>query len=128
MRHPRGCYPKGTYSSIPLRYINSVIFFGSINTLKVTVIILTVVILDFSTLSTTNLHILTPERYDEHIRYLYVGVFHSPLPPPPPSRDFSIYLVTSKELLDLSITIEGRSMENSPLGCSLSKQVILHQT
>lgn len=38
-----------------------------------TVISLTVVILDFSTLSGTNLQILTPKRYDEQ----------RPLPPPP---------------------------------------------
>ena len=37
-----------------------------LNTLKGTAIILTPVILDFSTLSGTNLQILTFKRYDEH--------------------------------------------------------------
>ena len=40
-----------------------------LNTLKGTAIIVTVVILDFSTLSGTNLQILTPKRYDEHPRH-----------------------------------------------------------
>ena len=54
-----------------------VIFFR-FNTLKGTVIILTVVILDFSTLSCTNLQILTPERYDEHSHHFDMEVPPSP--------------------------------------------------
>ena len=37
-------------------------------------IILTVVILDFSTLSGTNIKMLTPKRYDEHPNHLYMEV------------------------------------------------------
>ena len=44
---------------------------------KGTAIILTVVSVDFSTLSGTNLQILTPKRYDEHLRHFYMVV----LPP-----------------------------------------------
>ena len=48
----------------------SVIIFR-LHTLKSTAIILTVVILDFNTLSSTNLQNLTPERYDERSRHFY---------------------------------------------------------
>ena len=59
------------------------IFFRLI-TLKVTAIILTVVILGFSTLSSTNLQILTPKRYP---RYFYMGL-PFPFPSPPPRGYF----------------------------------------
>ena len=41
---------------------------------KGTAIILTVVTLDISTLSSTNLQILTPKRYDEQPRHFYMEV------------------------------------------------------
>ena len=45
-----------------------------LNTLKGTAITLSEVILYYSTVSGTNLQILTPERYDEHSRNFYRGV------------------------------------------------------
>ena len=72
-----------TKEVLPLRGTNSkqhMLYFYHIlclDALKGTAIILTAVILDFSTLSGTNLQILTPKRYDEHLRHFYMVV----LPP-----------------------------------------------
>ena len=54
-----------------------------LNTLKCTTIALPEVILYYSTLSGTNLQILTPKRYDKHPHHFYKGV------PPPPGLSIS---------------------------------------
>ena len=47
-------------------------FFFRLNTLKGSTIILTVLILDFSTLRDTNIHILIHKRYDEQPHHFHV--------------------------------------------------------
>ena len=70
----------------------SVAFFR-LNTLKGTVIILALVILDYSTLRGTNRQILTPEKYDVHPRHFYTGA-PLPLHPPPPPPTGHLYVLS----------------------------------
>ena len=54
-------------------------YFSAQSCPKGTAVTLTMVILEFSTLSGTNVQILSPKRYNEHLRHFYMGA------PPPPS-------------------------------------------
>ena len=68
------------------------------NTLKGTMTILTVVILDLSTVSGTNLQIWTPKRYDEHPCYFYTGV----LPPCLNSLSTAPYKCTQHDMFKVA--------------------------
>ena len=71
---------RGTIEVLPLGGTDSktkpVIFcrIFQFDNLEDIVLILTVDILDFTTLNATKLQILTPERYDEHSRNLEIGI------------------------------------------------------
>ena len=69
-------------------------YFFRLNTLKVTAIILTMVILDFRSLSGTSLQVFTFKKYHERPRYFYIGV-----PPPPPRYRAKIFFPSCKQPL-----------------------------